>query len=68
MIADKVYADYVRTEFLFPYDKGKDVSWLMEHAAVQEKEYLEQGISLTADCHKADVGKYMEYVVATGAL
>lgn len=63
MIQDKVYADYMRTKFLFPYDKGQAVSWLMEHAKIHDQKYLEQGISIVADCHKADIGKYMEYVV-----
>ena len=63
MIRDKVYADYVRTEFLFPYEKGREASWLMEHASVYAREYLQEGISITADCHRADRGKYMEYIV-----
>jgi len=63
MIRDKVFAGYMRTRFLFPYEKGQAVSWLMEHAAVHAREYTEQGIAVIADCHKADVGKYREYVV-----
>ena len=63
MIQNKVFAGYMRTRFLFPYEKGQAVSWLMEHAAVHAREYTEQGIAVIADCHKADVGKYREYVV-----
>ncbi len=63
MIRERVFADYVHAAFLFPYDKGQAVSWLMEHASIQKQEYLENGISITADCHKADAGKYAEYVV-----
>lgn len=65
MIEERVYSDWVRAKFLFPYDKGQAVSWLMEHAAIRGQEYLEQGVAVTADCHRADVGKYMEYVVET---
>ncbi len=66
MIKDKVYADYVQAEFLFPYEKGREVSWLMENASVHTREYLPEGISIVADCHRADTGKYAEYIVHMG--
>lgn len=61
MILEKVYADYVQKEFLFPYDKGQAVSYFMENAEVLEQEYLEEGIRMRVSCHKADAGKYAEY-------
>lgn len=63
MIQERVFADHVRTEFLFPYEKGREVSWLMENASVYAREYLQEGISIIADCHRADVEKYKEYIV-----
>lgn len=66
MIQEKVYADYVRTEFLFPYEKGREVSWLMENASVYEREYRQEGISVIADCHQADVGRLKEYIMKSG--
>ncbi len=66
MIQDKVFADYVKAEFLFPYTQGQAVSWLMEHASVYKQEFTEDGIAITADCHRADAGKYQEYIVKQG--
>lgn len=65
LILDRVYADYKETEFLFPYDKGQAVSYLMEHAQVLEQEYITEGVRLKVSCHKADVGKYEDYIVNT---
>lgn len=63
MIWNKVYADYVRCDFLFPYEKGQAASYFMENAEILEQEYMENGIFLRVSCHKADAGKYMEYIV-----
>ena len=61
MIIKAIYADFRKTEFLFPYDKGNVVSYLRENAHVTEQEYLEEGIRVTAECHLADIQKYAEY-------
>ncbi|MBR6770046.1 MAG: GTPase HflX [Lachnospiraceae bacterium] len=61
MILERVYADDIQTEFLFPYHKGQAVSYFMEKAQVLEQEYLETGIRLRVNCHRADAGKYEEY-------
>lgn len=68
LIIDKVYADYVRVEFLFPYEKGREVSYLMENAEVICQDYLENGIKLVADCHKADAGKFGEFIVKSSEI
>lgn len=61
MIAERVYAEYVQAEFLFPYSEVQKASYFMEHAHVLEQEYLENGIWMKVDCHKADMGKYAKY-------
>ena len=61
MIVERVYAEYVQAEFLFPYSEGQKASYFMEHAHVLEQEYLENGIWMKVDCHKADMGKYAKY-------
>ena len=63
MIMDRVYADYVNAEFLFPYDMGQAVSYFMEQAQILEQEYLAEGVRLKVNCHKADEGKYGDYVI-----
>ena len=63
MIVEKVYADYVQTEFLFPYNRGGETAYFMDHAQVLEQEYMENGIRLKVNCHRADIGKYEEFLV-----
>lgn len=67
MITGKLYHDYVRAEFLFPYDRGQAVSYFMENALVEEQEYLENGSRMLARCHQGDLKKYAEYVVHSDA-
>lgn len=62
LIKQQVYADNRDVSFLFPYDKGSVVSYFMENATVIEQEYLENGVRLVVNCHKADVDKYSEYL------
>ena len=59
---EKVYAEYVQAEFLFPYSQGQKASYFMEHAHVLEQEYMENGIRMKVECHKADIGKYADCV------
>ncbi len=63
MIMKAVFADYVEAKFLIPYQEGQIVSYFMEEAEVIEQEYMEEGIRLFVNCHKADVGKYKKYAV-----
>lgn len=63
MILDKVYADYMRAEFLFPYSYGEGMSYFMKHAQVLDREYLESGIRLDVSCHRADIGKYSRFII-----
>lgn len=35
----------------------------MDHAQVLEQEYMENGIRLKVNCHRADIGKYEEFLV-----
>lgn len=65
MILEQVYADYAETEFLFPYNMGQAVSYLLEHAQVLKQEYREEGVYLKVSCHKADAGKYQSYILKT---
>lgn len=62
LILEKVYAGHVRTEFLFPFDKGGIVSYFMEHTSVQEQEYIGEGTRIVTLCSPADRDKYAEYI------
>ena len=61
IIVDKIYAEYNEVELLIPYNEGSVASHFMENAEVKSREYLEEGISLTVKCHKADMAKYKSY-------
>lgn len=61
MIQEAVYGDRVEEEFLIPYDQGTLVSYFMEHAAVAEREYREEGVRLRVSCEKSDAEKYLVY-------
>lgn len=62
LIKQQVYAENKDVCFLFPYDKGSVVSYFMENATILEQEYLENGVRLVVNCHKADADKYNEYL------
>lgn len=62
LILEKVYAGHVRTEFLFPFDKGGIASYFMEHTSVQEQEYTGEGTRIVTLCSPADRDKYAEYI------
>ena len=63
-ILEKVYSNYVETEFLVPYDKGAVTAWLLSHVQVLEQEYRECGTWLRVNCSKADRDKYMQYILS----
>ncbi len=66
MIGDILYRDRVAAEFLLPYDSGSALSYFMEHATVQEQEYLPEGVRLRASCRRRDMEKYREYLCREG--
>lgn len=57
MIAECVYADRVKREFLIPYDKGDVVSYFLENATVMKQEYREDGVWMSVYCHKGDADR-----------
>lgn len=67
MIGDILYRDCVDTEFLLPYDSGSTLSYFMEHATVQEQEYLPEGVRLRVSCRRCDMEKYRECLYGEGA-
>ena len=63
MIINRVYSDYVVIDLLIPFNEGNIASFFMENAEVMNREYVEDGISLTVRCHKADKEKFKKYMV-----
>lgn len=63
MITDRLFSSYIRAVLLIPYGQGQVASYFMEHAAVEENEYLENGNRMVVRCHQGDLKRYGEYVV-----
>lgn len=64
MIKNVVYAQYVETEFLIPYEDGRVVSYFMDHTTVKEQEYREDGVRIRTECSKKDAEKFRTYVIS----
>ena len=63
MILNKVYQEYVFSEFLLPYEKGNVASYFMEYSHIISREFEENGVRIQTKCHKADREKYAEYLI-----
>lgn len=61
LIVKTAYQNRVQAEFLIPYSRGNDVSYLMERAAVKETDYREEGVYLSAVCDRADAQRFEKY-------
>lgn len=61
-ILQKVYGEYEKTVFLFPYDKSNLVHYLKENAQDVELEYLPEGTKVTALCGMKEIAKFKEYI------
>lgn len=62
VIIQKVYGEYVKASFLFPYDKSNLVHVLKENAQDVTMEYLTEGTYVTALCGKKEISKFQEYM------
>ncbi len=63
LIKTVIYADNKDCDFLIPYSAGNVASYLMENATVLEKEYREDGLFLSVNCHRQDAAKYECYLM-----
>lgn len=63
-ILQKVYEEYKKATFLFPYDKSNLVHYLKENAQEVTLEYLPEGTKVTALCGQKELSKFEQYQVA----
>lgn len=61
-ILQKVYGEYEKVTFMFPYDKSNMVHYLKENAQNVELEYLPEGTKVTALCGTKEMAKFKEYI------
>ncbi len=52
LVRDLLYADVKEGEYLFPYDRGSELSYVMGRANVLASEYLPEGVKVRALCGK----------------
>ena len=62
LICGELYGRLQNAVFLIPYDRGDVVSELMEHAAVLETEYTDEGTRITAECSPGQLERFRKYV------
>lgn len=62
LIKRKLYHGNHTCIFRIPYDQGQAASYLMENAEVREREYLEDGIRIVADCREKDRDKFRAFL------
>lgn len=48
---------------IIPYERGDIVSYLNDHAVVQDAEYKEDGVHIHANISLIDSGRYEQYIV-----
>jgi GTP-binding protein HflX len=63
LIRSQIFIDYKQCVMMIPFEQGKVVSYLNEHAHVISTEYDSEGTRLTIECREMDIEKYREYVV-----
>ena len=62
-VYEQIFKDYVRTEFLIPYDQGSVVSLFNEEAHVLSTEYEEEGTKMLVELPIQMRDKYAQYVM-----
>lgn len=62
-IVETVYKERQDASFFIPYEKGADVSFLMEHATIKNIEYKDEGVYLKVDCNETDRKRMKEYEI-----
>lgn len=63
MINRVIYAGNRKCDFLIPYERGDLAGLLNENATILNREYLPEGVRLTAECPEAIFRKYERFIV-----
>ena len=56
-----LYRDYILCKMLIPYQEGSVLANLQETAEIRETEYLENGVRIVVNCHRAQYDKYENF-------
>ncbi|WP_347921293.1 GTPase HflX [Pediococcus acidilactici] len=63
LIKKQVFKNYVRADFLIPFDEGQVVNFLNGNADVKKTSYTDQGTKITAELKDSDYQRLAQYVV-----
>ncbi len=63
VLMEKLYQDYEKAEFLFPYEKSGLIHQLKENAQEVTMEYLTEGTKVSALCGKREIVVFEEYLI-----
>jgi GTP-binding protein HflX len=58
-----LFSDYIDCMLEIPYDDGKLLSYLNEHTAIKDTEYLEFSTRLNIECSPSDYKKFENFIV-----
>jgi GTP-binding protein HflX len=61
LIIKRIFASYERTQLWLPLTAGKDVAYLHEYGEVEQEEYLDDGIKITARIAPQDQERFKKY-------
>ena len=62
-IKERVFKDYVECLMKVPYDEGKFLAYLNEHAMIISSIYEEEWAIIRLECHKLDFDQFQNYVI-----
>lgn len=62
LINQQVFKQYVPCKMLIPYDKGRLVSYLNDHAYIKAVSHQNAGTLLTLECQESDYNRYGQFV------
>ena len=63
IIKTQVFSDYVTCTMEIPYDDGKTLSYLNDHAFIMNTEYAENTALIKLECSASDLKKFQHLVV-----
>ena len=63
IIKAQVFSDYVTCTMEIPYDDGKTLSYLNDHAFIMNTEYAENTALIKLECSASDLKKFQHLVV-----
>ncbi len=62
-IKELLFSHIVKVTLLIPFDQGSITSYLCNHTAVDQMDYVEEGVRIETNLDHVDIGKYGQYII-----